>query len=355
MIRKSSVVFLFLVLVTNVFSISNLIIKVVDINNTPIVGAVVEISDKVLKTDVNGEIFLRNLNEGKYLVVVKAFGFEQVLRELKLKEGDNIFTVVLRSKVKTISLYLNVVEKILSEAVAGAVVKVSGDEFEREAITDREGSVYFYDLPAGKITIYVKKPGFKTYLKHFNFLNDAQLLVKLERIAKLYPITFIVVNSVTNKPVVGAFVEIGSNIKTTNAIGKTIFNLPAGSYMFKVYAPSYEKKVDVIKITDKKKRFLIKLQPKNYILDKEKREEHYRNKIYCLLTGRILGEDGEAVTAALIKYGDHTVISDEEGFWKLKVKRGMVTLTIETIKGTYDFKLFVDKDKFCNIVLPIKR
>ncbi|MBW3623836.1 MAG: carboxypeptidase regulatory-like domain-containing protein [Armatimonadetes bacterium] len=209
------------------------------VDDAPIPNARVQIRDQSETAGADGKFTFRLSRSGPVAVRVSAEGFRQRVETVVLSFTDpKSLTFRLQPKVEDpnddedendAEVEVKVVDKSTGRSVSGAVVKL-GD---LEQNTDRDGEAEFEDLAAGALTLRVTAEGYQPFEQSLTLAEDQELKVRVELqktgetspppVIETGTVSGTVKDSLTNAPLPGAFVRIGSIVQNTGPNGEFSF------------------------------------------------------------------------------------------------------------------------------------
>lgn len=211
--------------------------------NNPVNTAKIFIDNHSIYTNSDGQVTI-GLNDGNYDYNITAEGFEAYSGQVVVSGLDKIIDIAL------VNAKYDVTFNIKDENNNKLDATVTFNEITKTATN---GSVIFSDLSYGLGVSYVVEcDGFETVNGSLDITSDIDEIVKMT--AQKYPVTFLVKEN--GNPFTNVFVNVTdqSNSNTQNKLtgsdGKVSFDLSNGSYEYEISATGYNKKSEVITVSN---------------------------------------------------------------------------------------------------------
>ncbi len=160
----------------------SLVLRVVGTDGSPVRGASVRMDgerDYDGRTDARGQAMLHALLPGKYALTVSAEGYQAFAGQQSIAENQASERRVTLQATATASLEITVLDQETRQAIAGALVDLSGPA-NASAHSDGKGTARLSDIPPGRFTITVSARGYQTAEGQRRLSAGEQLRRKVE-------------------------------------------------------------------------------------------------------------------------------------------------------------------------------
>ncbi len=197
----------------------NLTFLILDENNIPIEGAIVNMNGNVQTTNSQGYVYFTGLLEGDYYYTISSTGFLPIEGTIAVT-SDSIVTVNLEPIVSNFDVTFIVVD-IHESPIEGASILFDGDEM----TTNHEGIAIFTEIIAGIHEFFVAADGYVSYQGNLIVNEDKIVTITLQFEPTPHAVTFIVsglYDGVVNL-LEGASVSLNGTTQITNNQGEAYF------------------------------------------------------------------------------------------------------------------------------------
>lgn len=211
---------------------TNLIVfSITDIDNIPIVGAIITLGITNDTTDIDGKAYFYLVN-GNYTYTIKRPGYIPVSSTQVIISNEDI-TLQIKMTAIIYNVYFNVYDSVGTIGSASVTVGSTTN------LSSGAGLASFL-LTTGSYTYNVTKQGYYSIPnKAFNLVNDTTINVKMSAIPPtVYSIMFKV--SEDTMPLSNVMVTIDTNTISTSSSGEALFTLPNGTYTYMIVKSGFD-------------------------------------------------------------------------------------------------------------------
>ncbi len=235
--------------------------RVEDLDGQPIARARLSISDRLhAATGDKGVFAFPPLEEGEYLVVCRAEGYEPAQQTANVVAGEAtrlIFQLVAGSGEEPVERASvvggTVIDRATQEPLAG--VKVSLEQGRAEVETGDDGAFLFTDVRPGGLLLSAAKEGYVPYREALRVPAASEVRVTIVLVAKptddeVGALALTILDAETQEAILGAVVTVDGRgpFKTDDAGLIEIGRVPAGDHNLTVAARGYQRVHDVLTV-----------------------------------------------------------------------------------------------------------
>lgn len=269
----------------------NLFLSVKNKEKIPVRGALIRINEKEYITNRNGEVLIKNLSYGRFIVEIFAKGYKTLRDIVWTDKVENHYTFTLIKE-----FIANINGKVFERDTLKPLTNVKIIIDERSTITNNNGTFNFKHLKPGKIKIRAEKNGYRTILKDI-ILNKGSNKIKLylqpklkikivEKIKKFTPKLKTVfsgrVLDIDSNPISNATINInGKKIFTDNNGFFRINNISCGEKMVSVLKKGFYsiKRLELLNKKEEFREYILKPLSKLYSINIRIIDEYTQNPL----------------------------------------------------------------------------